>query len=84
MRADALDGAIEDDWLVEREGNLLEEACAYLGCPYEWGGLTETGIDCSGLIHMAYPQWSRRSTRRTSQPGPGGTCSSDRAPRLSG
>lgn len=37
-----------------REGNALAEARHYLGAPYEWGGLTEAGIDCSGLVHMAY------------------------------
>jgi SH3-like domain-containing protein len=45
VRADALDGAVDEEWLVERDGDPVEEACAYLGCPYEWGGLTETGID---------------------------------------
>lgn len=32
----------------------LSEARAYLGAPYEWGGMTERGIDCSGLVHMAF------------------------------
>jgi gamma-D-glutamyl-L-lysine dipeptidyl-peptidase len=27
---------------------------AYLGAPYEWGGMSEHGIDCSGLVHMAF------------------------------
>jgi hypothetical protein len=35
-------------------GDPLEEARAYLGAPYEWGGMTERGIDCSGLVHMAF------------------------------
>ena len=34
--------------------DLIEAARSYLGAPYEWGGLTERGIDCSGLVHMAY------------------------------
>jgi len=54
-------------WLPERaleegEGELpppagaepLELARAYVGSPYEWGGLTRRGIDCSGLVHIAF------------------------------
>ena len=26
----------------------------FVGAPYEWGGLTKQGIDCSGLVHLAY------------------------------
>ncbi len=31
----------------------LPAARAFLGAPYEWGGMTAAGIDCSGLVHMA-------------------------------
>ncbi len=41
------------------DGDPVEEARAYLGAPYEWGGLTERGIDCSGLVHMAYRRLGR-------------------------
>jgi cell wall-associated NlpC family hydrolase len=37
-----------------RSGDPVEEARAFLGAPYEWGGLTARGIDCSGLVHAAY------------------------------
>ena len=35
-------------------GDPLVEARTYVGSPYEWGGMTEAGIDCSGLVHMAF------------------------------
>jgi hypothetical protein len=40
--------------LDQLRGEPLEEARRFLGVPYEWGGLTERGIDCSGLVHVAY------------------------------
>ena len=52
---------------MEREGDPVEEARAYLGCPYEWGGLTERGIDCSGLVHMAYRRLGRLVPRDADQ-----------------
>jgi hypothetical protein len=32
----------------------LELARSFLGTPYEWGGLSAAGIDCSGLVHLSY------------------------------
>jgi cell wall-associated NlpC family hydrolase len=45
----------------------LEEARAYLGTPYEWGGMTARGIDCSGLVHMAYRRLGRIVPRDADQ-----------------
>ena len=55
-------GWVRVESLEEGEGELpppvdaepLELAREYLGSPYEWGGLTAAGIDCSGLVHIAY------------------------------
>ena len=56
-------GWIRENALEEGDGSLaadragvepLEVARAYLGAPYLWGGMTDRGIDCSGLVHMAY------------------------------
>ena len=42
-------------WVRDADGaDVLAAARAYLGTRYEWGGLSERGIDCSGLVHMAY------------------------------
>ena len=55
IRVDELGGDPDPAWLPPaHEGSAIEEARRYLGAPYEWGGMTERGIDCSGLVHMAY------------------------------
>ena len=55
VREEELGDAVDDGWLPPRGGSdVLRKARAYLGAPYEWGGMTERGIDCSGLVHMAF------------------------------
>jgi cell wall-associated NlpC family hydrolase len=58
---DALgESASEDAWRPVSSGATpLEEARRYVGARYLWGGMTEHGIDCSGLVHMAYRRAGR-------------------------
>lgn len=39
----------------ERQLNLILSAVkSYIGTPYEYGGMSRSGVDCSGLIHLTY------------------------------
>ncbi len=67
VRAESLGADVGGKWLEAREGDPVEEARAYLGAPYEWGGMTERGIDCSGLVHMAYRRLGRLVPRDADQ-----------------
>ncbi|MBA3829365.1 MAG: C40 family peptidase [Taibaiella sp.] len=46
---------------------LLAAAHKYMNAPYQWGGRTVAGIDCSGLIHMAFKLCGRAIPRDASQ-----------------
>jgi cell wall-associated NlpC family hydrolase len=34
--------------------DVLAVAAQFVGVPYVWGGMSAYGIDCSGLVHLAY------------------------------
>jgi len=60
IREDALGEEPDGEWPgLPRAGDPIAEARSYLGTPYEWGGMTDRGIDCSGLVHMAYRRLGR-------------------------
>jgi cell wall-associated NlpC family hydrolase len=68
-------GWVQNDALEEGEGELIVDAAgtpvevarSYLGTRYLWGGITEQGIDCSGLVHMAYRRLGRLVPRDADQ-----------------
>jgi cell wall-associated NlpC family hydrolase len=65
---DSLSSAPPGPWLPSgRAGDPVAEARAYLGSPYLWGGMSERGIDCSGLVHMAYRRLGRLVPRDAGQ-----------------
>ena len=66
-------GWVREEELAGVDGDAVEQARRYLGTPYLWGGMTERGIDCSGLVHMAYRWLGRLIPRDADQQEEAGT-----------
>lgn len=37
--------------------NIVNYSKTYLGTPYKYGGMSPSGMDCSGLLHLAYMRY---------------------------
>jgi cell wall-associated NlpC family hydrolase len=66
-RRDDLGGEPHGDWLQPTSADPVEQARTLLGTHYEWGGMTAAGIDCSGLVHMAFRACGRLVPRDADQ-----------------
>ena len=53
--------------LVSSAEAVLAAAQQYLHAPYQWGGRTIAGIDCSGLVQMAFKLAGKSIVRDASQ-----------------
>lgn len=62
-----LGGEPDGEWLHVAAVDPVEHARTLLGTRYEWGGMTSAGIDCSGLVHMAFRACGRLVPRDADQ-----------------
>ncbi len=53
--------------------DVVAEAENYLGVPYQWGGSTPTGFDCSGLVQYVYAQLGVSLPRTSEEQATAGT-----------
>jgi cell wall-associated NlpC family hydrolase len=67
VRLADLAGDSDADWLRPVTDDPVEHARTLLGTRYERGGMTAAGIDCSGLVHMAFRACGRLVPRDADQ-----------------
>ena len=65
-RAD-LAGECDPEWLAAVAAEPVDHARTLLGTRYEWGGMTASGVDCSGLVHMSFRACGRLVPRDADQ-----------------
>jgi cell wall-associated NlpC family hydrolase len=67
VRREHLGGEADAEWLRPVADDPVEQARTLVGTRYEWGGMSSAGIDCSGLVHMAFRACGRLVPRDADQ-----------------
>ncbi len=64
---------------IDRSAPANDQVCAlaesFLGTPYQWGGTTPQGFDCSGLVQYIYKEVGVTLPRRSSDQARSGRAS---------
>ena len=81
VRAELLGGERDPRWLRPSAAVPLEHARTLLGTPYEWGGMSSGGIDCSGLVHVSFRACGRLVPRDADQQEDAGELVAEEAAR---
>jgi cell wall-associated NlpC family hydrolase len=80
VRTEELGGDADPRWLAPVAADPVEWARGLLGTAYLWGGMSERGIDCSGLVHMGFRATGRLVPRDADQQEDAGTPVDDPEP----
>lgn len=65
-------GSIRTNNYPSKSNHIITYAKSFLGTPYQYGGTTTSGMDCSGLIHQSFLRYGieiPRTSRNMSKMG---------------
>lgn len=50
----SMNSGVSKDWVPIDKGKILQSVDKFKGIPYKWGGESQKGMDCSGLVKSVF------------------------------